>query len=503
VKSLPSSPPPARRVSRIGIPLALLALSLSAVAATAAPLSLEEAVRRALAKNYTISIGAVSPQIARAELLAAWGRFDPSIELSTFYAEDGNPQPADPFSGSRPPSSLVKAESHEAALVGLSPWGLSYRLGASTQNRRGTFNAFADQFYSFAGLSLSQPILRDFGFGANLAQVRIARADRRQSEWEYRAAAINTITEVIYRYNDLHFATKILETARRSRALAMGLVSENERRFKVGSMSDYDVTAARARVARREEAILSAEQTVRETENLLKQLISDDRTVSLLTTSIEVEPPAPAPTVAVDPARDFTTALEHRPDYQRILLVAQKAELNRAYERNQRLPVVNLVGSVGYNGLDGTFGDSRRQVTDRDNRSYSAGVVLAVPLTFAKERGRYRAAQLSLRQAELQRAAVEQWIVVDLGNAAGQIETTRKRTEAARLARELAQQTLDAELKKLRAGTSSTFVVLELQESLAEIETREFRAHSDARKAIAEYDRQLGTTLKSHQVTLD
>lgn len=150
---------------RLGFRLAVLALSWGASSAAAAPLSLEEAVHRALAKNYTISIGAVTPQIARAQLLAAWGRFDPSIELSTFYAEDGNPQPADPFSGSRPPSSLIKAESHEAALVGLSPWGLSYRLGGSTQNRRGTFNAFADQFYSFAGISLSQPILRNFGFG--------------------------------------------------------------------------------------------------------------------------------------------------------------------------------------------------------------------------------------------------------------------------------------------------------------------------------------------------
>ena len=90
-------------------------------------------------------------------------------------------------------------------------------------------------------------------------------------------------------------------------------------------------------------------------------------------------------------------------------------------------------------------------------------------------------------------------IVVSLG----QIETTQKRIEVARIARELAQLTLDAEVKKLRAGTSSTFVVLELQESLAEIETREFRAHSDARKAIAEYDRQLGTTLKTHHVVLE
>ncbi|MFO1446797.1 MAG: TolC family protein [Opitutaceae bacterium] len=476
---------------------------LSVLSRAEGPLSLDEAIRRALAKNYSISIESVTPQIARADLLAAWGRFDPKLQFTYSYSEDGNPQPSDPFSGSRPPSSLVKVDSYDAGLIGQSPWGLSYRLGGSTQNRRGTFNEFADQYYSFSGLSVRQPLLRNLGLGANLVQVRLARVDKARSEWEYRNAAINTITEVIFRYNDLHFAKKILETSLRSRSLAQGLVSENERRFKVGSMSDYDVTAARARVARREEAILSAERTVRDTENLFKQLISDEHTVRLLAETIDIESPAPAPTVDVNPARDFPVALENRPDYRQAVLLAQRADLNRIYQRNQRLPQVDAVASLGYNGLDAGFSGSRRQVTDRENRSYSAGVVVEVPITFAQERGRYRAAQLTLKQAELQRAALEQTIVVDIGNAAGQIETAQKRIEAARVARELAQLTLDAELKKLRAGTSSTFVVLELQESLAEIETREFRAHSDARKAIAEYDRQLGTTLKTHRVVLE
>ena len=495
-------PPFFRVLRRFIVSLACLGLLGGSVVAAEA-LSLEACIRLALSKSYAISIESVTPQIARADLLTAWGRFDPKLELSYTYAEDGNPQPSDPFSGARPPSSLIEVESYDAAVTGLSPWGLGYRLGASTQNRRGTFNAFADQFYSFAGLSLRQPILRNFGLGAQLTQVRLARVDRARSDWDYREAAIATITAVIFRYNDLHFARKTLETAQRSRSLALGLVAENERRFKVGSMSDYDVTAARARVARREEAVLAAERTLKDTENLFKQLISDDRTPLLLTTGIAIEPPAPAPTVDVDPARDFPTALEHRPDYRRAVLLAERAELNRTYQRNQRLPQLDAVASLGYNGLDNAFRDTRRQVTERENRSYSAGVIVDIPLTFAQERGRYRAAQLTLRQAELQRAALEQTIVVDVGNAAGQIETTQKRIEAARVARELAQLTLDAEVKKLRAGTSSTFVVLELQESLAEIETREFRAHSDARKAIAEYDRQLGTTLKTHHVVLE
>lgn len=483
--------------------LILGSFALGGLAPADAALSLDEAIRQALEKNFTLRSAALTPQIASADLLAAWGRFDPRWEFSATQAEDGNPQPTDPFSGSRPPSSLVETDRYEAGIGGLTPWGLRYSVGGGTQNRRGTFNAFTDQYYSFAGVTVTQPLLRGLGFGSTLAPVRLARLERDRSEWEQRAAAIDVITEVILRYNELHFARKLLETTRRSRELAVGLVAENERRFKVGSMSDYDVIAARARVARREEAILSAEQSVRDAENALKQLISDERNPALLLGGLEIEPPAPAPTLVVDPAEDFPKALENRPDYRQAKLAVSRAGVTVASERNLRLPQVDLVASVGYNGLDGSFAESRRQVSDRSNRSYSAGVVVGIPLTFATERGRMRSARLAERQSELFLAQLEQDIVVLLGRAAGQIETSQKRVEAARRARELGAETLAAELKKLRAGTSSTFVVLELQESLADLETREFRAHTDARRAVAEYDRQLGATLRTHQVVLD
>src|SRR5690606_4857663 len=153
------------------------------------------------------------------------------------------------------------------------------------------------------------------------------------------------------------------------------------------------------------------------------------------------------------PAADFRSALDRRPDYQQALLLVERARINRNLRRNQLLPRVDFVASYGYNGLDADPRESRRQVEDHESRSYSAGAVVSLPLTWTQERGRYRAAKFTLQQAETQLAQVEQSVVVRLGNAAGQIETTRQRIEATRLARELAQQNLDAELKKLRAGT--------------------------------------------------
>jgi outer membrane protein TolC len=125
-----------------------------------------------------------------------------------------------------------------------------------------------------------------------------------------------------------------------------------------------------------------------------------------------------------------------------------------------------------------------------------------VPLTFTTERGRYRAARLQEQQSETDLARVEQDIVVRVGNAANDVETGQKRIQATRKARELAQATLDAEVKRLRAGQSNTFFVSQQQEILTFAEVSEAAAQSDYHKALAEYDRQLGLTLEKLNVNV-
>ena len=380
---------------------------------------------------------------------------------------------------------------------------MTYQLGATRTNYRGTFNAYADNFDSFAGVSVTQPLLRNFGFGPTLATVRIARASRGINDWQLRQAVIDTVTRVTYAYNDLIFAYAVQRSAQRSRDLAAQLLSENEKRFKVGQMAEYEVTSARSRVASREEGILSADRQVLNTENALKQLITDNKTPTLLNQRLAIELPPPTPIVVVDAAEDFRVALDKRPDYQEAKLALQRADINARLQRNQLLPRVDFVGSVGYNGYDTTSQGSRRQVTNEDYRSSSWGVVVSVPLTFTTERGRARAARLLRSQAETQLDQIEQDIVVKVGNAAGQIETTEKRVQVTRQARELAQATLDAEVKRLRAGQSNTFFVAQQQEILSSAEVSEAAALSDYRKALAEYDRQLGVTLEKLNITID
>lgn len=124
---------------------------------------------------------------------------------------------------------------------------------------------------------------------------------------------MDTVTNVIYVFNNLQQAHDNLRIARLSRDLAAQLLGENQKRRKVGSISDADVTQAEARVANREEAIISAERAVRDTENQLRQLIGrDDFTTTAGNLNITELPPAA--TLSVDAAAGYRTALDIRPD---------------------------------------------------------------------------------------------------------------------------------------------------------------------------------------------
>ncbi len=492
--------------------IALLLLSLAALgllAQSAAPnsagvekITLNDAIQRALARNFSIKISGFDAAIAAAGVTQALGKFDPAINGTYTYSTNSTPAYVDPSLGLTSAANKIDTDEYSFGIGGLLPWGMTYQLGSTSSNTRGTFNAYADNFSTFAGVSATQPLLRNFGFGATLASIRIAQANRGINEWQFRQSVIDTVTNVIFAYNDLNFAYAYLRSAVRSRDLASQLVAENEKRFKVGSMSEYDVTSARSRVASREEAILIASHQVSVAENALKQLISDTTTPSLLSQHVEIEPPPPAPVVVVDASADFRTALEKRPDYQEVKLALKRDSITARLQRNQLLPRLDLVGSYGYNGSGTSYSASRDQVRSRDFAAYSLGVVVSVPLTFTTERGRYRAAKMQERQSEMRVDQVEQNIVVSVGNAASQIETVQKRIEATRHARELAQATLDAEVKRLRAGQSSSFFVSTQQEILSTAEVLEAQAQSDYQKALAEYDRQLGLTLEKLNVTV-
>ncbi|HMD60747.1 MAG TPA: TolC family protein [Opitutaceae bacterium] len=492
-----------RQAQFIALAAAMTVLAAGAPAQEAGPvmrlesgpaLTLDDAIRLALQRNRNLKVASYEPGISRAFLLEARGRFDPALAFSRTFSETQ-------FSSSLGPVPVVdntKADYYSAGIQGLLPVGTQYSVYGSAQEVRSLYNGFSKSFQTFAGFQVTQPLLKGFGLDSNLLQVRLAKADRTISDLTYRQSAIDTVTNVIVAYSNLQLAHDQLDSAVRASALAASLLAENEKEYKIGSISQSDVIQARANRAQYEESILIADRSVRDAQNQLRELIGES-------TFFEDEPlftlvPAPVPEVAVDRKADLERAFRMRPDYQvkRLGIVQKRATESAAV--NSLLPQVDFVGGYGYNGLADNFRASRQMVQDHLNPSVSAGLTVTIPLTFSVGRGSLRAARLQRIQAEEDLRRLEADIAVAVAAAEGQIETARKRVAADRAAYDLAKQALEAEEKKKKAGTSSTLYVVQEQNFVASIENSLSFALAAQRQAVAVFDQALGATLERHNI---
>jgi len=74
--------------------------------------------------------------------------------------------------------------------------------------------------------------------------------------------------------------------------------------------------------------------------------------------------------------------------------------------------------------------------------------------------------------------------------------------ESTRQARIYAEAALDAEQKKLEAGKSTSFIVLQLQRDLTAARSEEIRALSEYNKAQADLAQKEGTTLERARLNI-
>ena len=463
-------------------------------------LSLDDAIRMALAKNFSIEVTRYEPLIARERVTSALGTFDPNFTAKWTAGEDTR---RDLFVGPRHTSDTLISQSSDvsAGLDGRTPWGLRYDAGVSTQLRSGSKNGFDENFTSEISVGLTQPLLRGAGTTANLAGVRIARNNVLVSEWQLRQRAIDVLTQTVFIYNELHLAHENLEVAERSRSLAQQTLDDNIKRADIGVMSPLNITTARAEVASRQEAVILAQRQVKDNENFLKQLVTADLE-PMLAVQVEIEPP-PSPAFRADVAAGIGDALEVRPDYRQAILELEQRHITLALRKNQTLPQLDLTGSLKLLGFDNDVGTSFDRVSRRDQTAWTAGAIFSVPIPNRDARGAENAARLSAAQKLVDLQRLEQQIVVDVDNASGQIVTARQRIASTAEASKLAKESLDAGEERLRAGTGTTFEVLELQKRLVEAEFAQLRARADYNEAVNTYHSKTGVTLRLYRVTVE
>lgn len=499
--------PKARIAAALAMIVASVTVAFSATKPAAIALSYRSAIERSLAKNFQIQVEKYNPKIAVAKTLSASGQFDPVLGLSLTYDEnrhdlrsvtsDGAVNGGD--SGDFASSSGVEGD---ATISGLTPWGMNYSAGPSLTRNTNSQSGVDETYNTFLGGSITQPLLRGFGTDVNLAQIRIARADHAISVWGLRQRVMDVVTDTINVYNDLYFAIENLEVERRSLNLAKQTLHDNQRRAEIGVMSPLDVVQAQADEADREGRVLTAERAVADAKNFLKQLVTD-QVESILATDISIAAPPFDLSLEVSENADLKNVFDLRPDYRQALLDIQKRNINVVFNHNQTFPQLDLVASLGVNGVDTSIGGSVAKLRGPSDIAATVGGVFSLPIPNRTARGNLEVSNLEVARQLVALKQLEQGIYVEVDNAAGQIATTRKLIDVSRAARIFAERTLEAAQARLASGTATTFEVLQFQRDLATAETNEVRALTAHQKAIAAYALATGTTLVRNRIKLD
>jgi outer membrane protein TolC len=467
-------------------------------------LTLRECIERALENNLEIKFQRITPTIQTWGVMGAQGVYDPTLTGSLYNFGTTTPQLG--FSA----EDRTKEWQGNVGLNGKLPTGASYDFSALSAHDWG--NVFltsasvpitnVDQTSGNAGLTVTQPLLKNFGFGVNAATIRIARENRTIAIQNFVQFVMNTISNVATAYYELVYAIENHNAYVENRELARELLDQNRIQERVGTMSPLDVIQAEAGVAESEQNVITSARTIKDNENTLKRLICQQVSEFGSATLVPVDYP-PVEMVALDVAECTRRAFQMRADYQSAYHSLVSQNITVQFNRNQLWPEVDLAGTYGFNGIGRHFSSYYDNLSSDRSPYWDVGVVLTVPLGNRQARANYHMAKLDADQALLSLKSLEQDIVVAVDDAVGHVETNLKSVEAARAATRLAQESLDAEKKKLLAGTSTTFLVLQAQSQLETTRAAQIRAEADYHESLVALDVAEGTILEKNNIVLD
>lgn len=497
-------------------------------------LTLGQAIEMVLENNLEVEFNKVDVKIEEARRRFAAGVFDPTfnasasreslqrpdittnitqaesllqtaqiraIEENTRQLQILNNQPITPFTNFETGRIVVfdqDADRAETSIGFRTPLGTRAALTGREAKIRSTFEGdprTVQPFYqAFGGIEIRQPLLKDFGPAANLADVRVARISQRVAEMVWEKSVSDALAAVLGNYFDMLFAQADLRVKQDAIAADTKLMEQNQRRLELGFMSPIDVQQARAQISLDVEQQLLSKNLFMERQFALRRLITRQANESASRIFLPVETPDLA-MPRLDRSGLLATAFTERLDYLAAVTDAGKQDIRLRFARNQLWPQLDLTGTYGYNGLGDTESDARSRATSSQAPQWSFGVQFSVPFGNVQARSQLAAIKGFKEQAILKIQQAELTVTVDVDTALSRIETSRQRLETARQTRALNEEAVRIGYRRLEEGQISSFDLIEQQRRVYDARSRELSAKADLNKAIATLWQATGTVI--------
>jgi outer membrane protein len=494
-----------RFLARATLAVLSLALASFARAQTAAPapaaLPLEECISRALKKNFDLQIQGYATEISRESLNVAKAGFEPTFTASTNRSVSQAASTTSTLDGT---TRVGPRNDNTSANIGVSQLipqtgatvGLNANTSRSASNSR--FSTLNPAFGTGITATVSQPLLKNAGpviaravYDRSLLGLSIASLN-------YRSRVLTVIHDTEAAYYNLVSARETLRIRQLSLELAQKLYDENVARRSSGMMTDLDVLTAEVGVANSRRAVIQAEQSVRNQEDTLLNLIGpSDFTVR------------PGDVRFADysegvPSFDlsYKTARDTSPDYLATVAAIKQSEIDLAAAKQNRLPSLNLNGSLGYNNTDNSYSNAINNLENHHGNNWSVGLTYNMPWGQHADLARYRSAKLTLAQQKARLDQFDQNLVVSVRSAVRAVETNLAAVEIAAKATELSTKQYDLQKGRFDAGLSTSRLVLQAQDDLETARVTELAARVTLRTSVADLHRLDGSSIARYKVVL-
>jgi outer membrane protein len=483
--------------------------------------------------------------------------YDPQFNSSVSIADNSTPV-NNPFISGTGTAQLAALKSHSTQF--LNQYSQNFETGtnftASWNNTRTSSTSSANFFnpavQSSLAVGFSQSLLNGFGVTVNTRNLRIAKNNRKIADWAFALQAITDITNTINAYWELVYARENVKVEQQAVTVSEKLYNDNKKQLGVGTMAPLDVTRAESELATDRQNLIVAQTVQLQDEQILLNAISKDPLapnllhIEIITTE---QPKQPELIEAASFEDSIKEAFAKRPDLQEQVLNMKNGDIDVEATRKALLPTATLsaqytsLGLAGNSPIKGAstivsngipivdangnpiliggneifesttvtprtgtnqegFTTAQSQVFHNKFPEFLAQLTLNLPLRNRSAQADNARALLVQRQLETQLRQLKNAALLDVRNTYIALTQDRAQVEAASKARELQQQTFDAEQKKYRLGASTVYNVILTQRDLITAQGTELRALANLEEAKANYERALGRTLEVNHVTI-
>jgi outer membrane protein len=402
--------------------------------------------------------------------------------------------------------------------------------------------------------TLSQPLLNGFGILPNTRYIIEAKNQIKVANSLFAQQVITVVTQTSNDYWELVYDRQNVKVEEAAVGVSQKLWEDNKKQLEIGTMAPLDVLTAESQLATDQQNLIVAQTTKLQQETVLlndiaKNLLAQD------VAGIEIVPTTPIATpdiVENIPLQDAVQeAWRKRPELYQADLNLKNSQIEVKATRNALLPSLNAyvqyvsqgLNGTGFNttGINGTFvadpeaplvdangvpilingneafagapasttavshggvSDALSQLFRNQYPTYAAGITLTMPLRNRSAQADSARAQFDERQQRVQYRQTENIIVINVRNAIIALAQDRSQVAAAEKARNLAQQTLDAEQKKYQLGSSTSYQVVLRSRDLTAAQGTALRAQANLAEALVNFNQAMGRTLEVQHITV-